>query len=53
MRNEERHIGWLVLFDGRSPGKKSQLPPLLAVPEGVIQVIAVDINPTAPSRIRG
>src|SRR5205807_10581538 len=52
MRNEGRRTGWLVLFDGRNPNRRRPLPLKLAVPEGAIRILIVDINPSAPSRIR-
>lgn len=52
MRTERRPVGWLVVFDGRAPDKKPPLPPVLAVQEGAIRTVIVDINPVVPSRIR-
>ncbi len=52
MRTERRRVGWLVVFDGRAPNKKPPLRPVLAVPEGAIRTVTVDISPVAPSRIR-
>lgn len=52
MRTERRRIGWLVIFDGRTLGKKPPLPPVLRVPEGAIRIVIVDISPAVPSRIR-
>jgi len=50
MRTENRKRGWLVFFDARPAAKRQQIPALIAVPEGKIAVVGIDINPTPPSR---
>jgi hypothetical protein len=49
MRTERRQEGWLV-FDSRKPEKKTALPSLQKTKAGVVHIIAVDIDPVAPSR---
>lgn len=52
MTTEGRSEGWLVLIDARSPARKSSLPSKLSVDAGTIHVVAVDINPPVPSKIK-
>jgi hypothetical protein len=52
MVNEGRKSGWLVVFDVRSPSKKTPVPKVVEVASGTIRVIVIDINPVPPSRKR-
>jgi len=52
MVNEGRKSGWLVVFDVRSPSKKTPVPKVVEVASGRIRVIVIDINPVPPSRKR-
>ncbi|HZH33012.1 MAG TPA: hypothetical protein VEY11_19750 [Pyrinomonadaceae bacterium] len=49
MKNEGRKEGWLVVFDARPVSKRDPIPKSLSTSDGVVKVIVVDINPTAPS----
>jgi hypothetical protein len=50
MRHEKRHVGWLVVFDARGSG--SGLPTSVNVSAGVVNILRIDINPVAPSRVK-
>jgi hypothetical protein len=50
MQTENRKEGWLVVFDARPSGAKTDLPKQIAVAHGVVRVVPIDINPQAPSR---
>ena len=52
MRTEGRQEGWLVVFDARPPDGQGDLPDAISVPEGLVRVVAIAINPRAPSRSR-
>jgi hypothetical protein len=52
MVNESRKSGWLVVFDVRSPSKKTPIPKVVKAAGGTIRVIVLDINPVPPSRQR-
>ena len=49
MRNESLNVGYLLIFDGRTFGKKTAIPNVLKVQEGIINVYVGDINPEVPS----
>jgi hypothetical protein len=51
MKQEGRDIGWLVVMDARRQSKRAALPTKVAVGGGgVVRVVVVEINPTAPSK---
>jgi hypothetical protein len=50
MRTENRARGWLVYFDARHPSRRDAIPPSMMTPAGVVTVVAIDINPLAPSK---
>jgi hypothetical protein len=52
MVTERRHEGWLVVFDARPPGRRTALPEQRDTPAGTVRIVAVDINPTPPSRLK-
>jgi hypothetical protein len=49
MKTEKRQRGFLVFFETRPVAKRSPIPSRLKVAEGTIDVLVVDLNPTAPS----
>lgn len=49
MKNEGRKEGWLVVFDARPTSRRDPIPQSIPTSDGVVNVIVVDINPTAPS----
>lgn len=52
MKNETRRNGWLLVLDARPPNQRSVVvPSKLVLPEGVVRVFTIDINPMAPSRL--
>ena len=52
MATENRQEGWLVVFDARPSERRSTLPATIQTSAGAVRVVAVDINPIAPSRLR-
>jgi hypothetical protein len=50
MRTERRREGWLVVLDARPWDAKTDIPHQVVVPEWVVRVLAIDINPQVPSR---
>jgi hypothetical protein len=50
METEGRETGWLVVFDARSAAKKTALPEKIMVKAGIVNIVVIDINPTAPHR---
>jgi hypothetical protein len=52
MEDRQRNEGWLVIFDARLPGSKTDIPASIPCKAGKIRTLVVDINPTAPSRKR-
>jgi len=51
MKNERRRNGWLLVLDARMPSqRKVAIQSKLLLPEGLIRVFPIDINPIAPSR---
>lgn len=52
LRDEGCRAGWLVVVDARPPTRKPPLPTRIQLTGGrTCHVIAIDINPTPPSRI--
>lgn len=51
MGTEGRPRGWLVLMDARRHDRRPELPATIEVDEGLINVVRVDLNPVAPSRM--
>lgn len=49
MKQESRNAGFLVVFDVRPPAKKTDLPKVFNLKEGVVRVIVIDVHPTKPS----
>lgn len=52
MSHQNRKEGWLVLFDTRRPDRRTQVPPVFIVPDGIIRPIVIDINPPAPHSLK-
>ena len=52
MRQEGRQVGWLVVMDARRQSKRAALPATVPVRGGggVVLVVVVELNPTAPSK---
>lgn len=50
MKSERRQVGWLLVFDVRKPSRKKAVPTRVQTPAGMVNVVCVDVNPTAPSR---
>jgi hypothetical protein len=50
MKNEDRREGWLIVFDSRPESLKTNLPTTIPTKQGIIKVLKIDINPTAPSK---
>ncbi|MDQ6771301.1 MAG: hypothetical protein M3Z54_15130 [Gemmatimonadota bacterium] len=48
MKSEQRDSGWLLLMDVRAHQKKTSVPATLRFPSGLVRVIVVELNPTAP-----
>jgi len=47
---EGRKTGWLIIFDARPDAKKTAIPPKVKQGDRTINVLVIDINPTAPSK---
>jgi hypothetical protein len=52
MQHERRNEGWLILFDARKDGIQTPVPSSLGVTGGTVRVVRININPTAPSKLR-
>ncbi len=53
LRNEGRKEGWLVVIDARPAHLKTRLPTSVPLANGrIAHVVVVDINPTAPSKVK-
>jgi hypothetical protein len=50
MKHKKRKEGWLLLLDVRK--FKTHFPTVLHQQAGKIRVVAVDLNPTAPSKLK-
>jgi hypothetical protein len=51
MKTEGRKEGWLMVFDARPQDKKNSYPEKIEAEEGIVRIVAVDINPVAPSKL--
>jgi len=49
MKTEGRKEGWLVVFDARPSSRRDPIPKSVRTKVGIVKVLIVDINPTAPS----
>lgn len=52
MKTEKQNTGWLVVFDARQNSKKTTIPQTISLSGGKIHVLAIDINPLPPSKVR-
>jgi hypothetical protein len=50
MKSEDRREGWLMVLDSRQESLKTDLPATIRTKQGVIKILRIDINPTAPSK---
>lgn len=52
MKNENRKEGWLLVLDSREATKKTKIPNVISSKYGTIRTLVIDINPTAPSKLK-
>ena len=51
MHNEKKKEGSLLIFDALPNNKKIDIPKVLTVDAGIINVFTVNINPVPPSSL--
>jgi hypothetical protein len=49
MKTEGGNEGWLVVFDARPLSRREPIPEFVKTGDGIVKVLTIDINPTAPS----
>ena len=50
MQQEKREEGWLVCFDTRDPSNRAKIGEKIAIKQGTVRVVVIDVNPIPPSR---